>query len=688
MTLRTRFISVGAIATGIPLTAVLILFLWQENRMAEFMASELDASAKQELAFRAHSARENAAMAQELMEDKVRVTLAAAQSLLEQAGTPRLDEADPVAWTATNQVSRQDQKIELPKLYLGDTWLGQTATFDASQTVPLVDEVLKRTGETCTVFQNMNARGDLLRVATNVRKTDGKRAIGTFIPHTSPVAQTILRGETFYGRAYVVNQYYLTAYTPLRDAAGHTIGVLYVGTPEAAATVPITEHLAAQRVAQSGGITVLNAHGDMAGNVVLGSLPEEAGSGGWDATAEAIVKQANQHETGTVAHLNYTLSVNGTDRAYQGAWTYFPDWDWVILASAPEDELHALAHSTRSSMRRMRTGQIVGIVVSILFASGLLFTLAIIVSRQIRSIVERALGNTAKTSSVALEITSASQRVAQGANTQASSLEESSASLEEISGTIRQNAERAQRASELTTVTRDAADAGAVEMQEMTGAMEAIASSSNEISTIIKTIDEIAFQTNLLALNAAVEAARAGESGLGFAVVAEEVRALAQRSTAAARETSGRIEEAVRNGERGAEICGRVAKSLGDIVTRIRDVDGIVGEISTASAEQTNGISQISRAVNEIDRVTQENAAGAEQTASAASELRDGSHALSQILTELLEITDGHVKSATPPAEASAAKPSSGAPELDYVEFEDFGENTRSPSSPHEIIRG
>lgn len=661
MTLSKRLITVGVVATSIPLAAVLFLFLWQENQMSTLMAAELNTAAEQELAFRARAAKENAALAQRLMEDKVHVTLAAAESLLEQSGTPRLDETDTVSWTAINQITRESQQIELAKLYLGPTWLGQIADFQSDKSVPLVDEVLERTGETCTIFQNMNERGDLLRVATNVRKTDGRRAIGTFIPHTSPVAQTILRGETFYGRAYVVNQYYLTAYTPLRDGSGRTIGVLYVGTPEASATIPITKNLASQRVGKSGGIVVFNTSGNQAGNLILGSRLVGMEEPEWTATAQSIIQSVGHGDDDSVRTISFSRTENGSKRSYRGAWTYFPSWDWVILAIAPEDDLYALAHSVDASMQGIRNGQIIGMVCSVFLASGLLFSIAIIVSRRIREIVRRALGSTVRTSDVAGAISSTSQRVAHGANTQASSLEESSASLEEIASTIRQNADHAKRASELTTVTRNAADTGAVEMQEMTGAMEAIASSSNEISAIIKTIDEIAFQTNLLALNAAVEAARAGEAGLGFAVVAEEVRALAQRSKAAARETSTRIEEAVRNGERGAEICGRVATSLSEIVSRIRDVDTIVGEISNASVEQTDGISQISRAVQEIDRITQENAAAAEETASSATELRDQSNDLSQILSELLKLTDGRTQPATSHHKAPASTPPESA---------------------------
>jgi methyl-accepting chemotaxis protein len=155
----------------------------------------------------------------------------------------------------------------------------------------------------------------------------------------------------------------------------------------------------------------------------------------------------------------------------------------------------------------------------------------------------------------------------------------------------------------------------------MTAAMDGIKTSSAEIAKIIKTIDEIAFQTNILALNAAVEAARAGEAGAGFAVVAEEVRALAQRSATAARETAAKIEVALQKSNEGATTSVEVARMLSDIVEQVRTMDTLVVEIAKASVEQSQGLDQITKAMTEMDRVTQANAATAEESAGVAHEL-------------------------------------------------------------------
>ena len=253
--------------------------------------------------------------------------------------------------------------------------------------------------------------------------------------------------------------------------------------------------------------------------------------------------------------------------------------------------------------------------------------------------------------SASVQIATSSQKLAEGANQQAVSLEQSSASLEEMSSMTKRNAESAAEAKTIATQTRVAAETGQSDMAEMKAAVDAIETSSSEISKIIKTIDEIAFQTNILALNAAVEAARAGEAGAGFAVVADEVRSLAQRSAVAAKETADKIDDATARSAQGVEISGRVAAGLQQILAKAREVDQLVSEIATASNEQSEGIGQINMAISQMDKVTQSNAASAEETASAAEELNAQSEELRTTSQELAALvgaktgeSGGHVE--------------------------------------------
>jgi methyl-accepting chemotaxis protein len=249
------------------------------------------------------------------------------------------------------------------------------------------------------------------------------------------------------------------------------------------------------------------------------------------------------------------------------------------------------------------------------------------------------------------EISNTSQLLAEGASEQAAAIEETSASLEEMSSMTKRNGENSQQANDLARQTRTAADKGVSDMQELNAAMVALRASSDDIAKIIKTIDEIAFQTNILALNAAVEAARAGEAGLGFAVVADEVRNLARRSAEAAKETAAKIEGTITRTAQGVELSGKVAQTLNDIVAKARQVDELAVEVASASREQTQGIGQINSAVGEMDKVTQSNASSAEEGAAAAAELSAQAGIMKQSVADLLELVSGKL----PVAQANPA---------------------------------
>jgi methyl-accepting chemotaxis protein len=245
-----------------------------------------------------------------------------------------------------------------------------------------------------------------------------------------------------------------------------------------------------------------------------------------------------------------------------------------------------------------------------------------VVIRPLQAAITQVREGSERENQVSQEIARNSVHIAEASTSQAASLEETSATLEEISGMIRQNADSASKAQDLAGETRGAVDTGASDMEEMARAMEEIRASSASIAGIIKTIDEIAFQTNILALNAAVEAARAGEAGAGFAVVAEEVRSLAQRSAEAARSTADKIEDSIRKSERGAQFSTKVAQGLSDIARRTREMDELIRSIASASREQAQGIEQVNAAVSDLDKSTQTNAATAEEAAQASERLK------------------------------------------------------------------
>ncbi len=228
---------------------------------------------------------------------------------------------------------------------------------------------------------------------------------------------------------------------------------------------------------------------------------------------------------------------------------------------------------------------------------------------------------TAQIASASGEVSTAGKDVASGASRQAASLEEVSSSLQVLSGMTTQSAATAEDTRQRTDAARLSAQKGLESMELLSEAVQEIKSKSDETARIVKTIDEIAFQTNLLALNAAVEAARAGDSGKGFAVVAEEVRSLAMRSAEAAKNTSRLIEASVKSANSGVSLNRDVLDTLRDIHTRVSEISGVMTGVAAASAQQSQGLTQISRTVEGVSEVTQQNAAASEEFAGAANDL-------------------------------------------------------------------
>ena len=275
----------------------------------------------------------------------------------------------------------------------------------------------------------------------------------------------------------------------------------------------------------------------------------------------------------------------------------------------------------------------------IMAISGLI---AVLISRAIESkLVKAAIAlefGAHQTVSTAGQVFASSEALSQGASEQAAAIEETSASITEMSSMTKANAENTARAKSKADGTRAVALKGSESMERMEKAIEEIKKSSDATAKIVKTIDEIAFQTNLLALNAAVEAARAGESGKGFAVVAEEVRNLAKRSAEAAKSTESLIQDSVNSATRGVEISKETSAALHEISELSLEVDTLLSQIHKATEEQSKGIAQIGDSAHEMEIITQSNAASSEESARASEELNSQATELDRIVGELLHM--------------------------------------------------
>jgi hypothetical protein len=637
-----------------------------EAAVHEVETAMLDAS----VASMTQQARQVVAMCgaqEEVVESALAAYLAVARELVARAGGVSCA-ADTVAWQAVDQFSGAAREVELPRLMLGDEWLGQNAAGDVA--TPIVDDVTRVLGCTCTIFQRMNDAGDMLRAATTVKKKDGARAIGTYIPATNPdgapnpVVAAILRGERYVGRARVVDSWNFTAYEPLEDNAGKIVGMLYTGIPESFAAA-LRSQIIDQKVGKTGYIFVIKGTGDLRGQYVISKDGKRDGENIWeskDADGRLIIQEMCRIATalgpGEIGEIRYQWK-NADDPAPREKLTklaYYAPWDWVIGVGTYMEEISAVADGLRETtsatlaatqqigQQAQRGATIAGGIVgggAILFAAVFALLIGRSIARPIQRVIKELAEGAAQVDSASAQIATASQALAAGASQQAGSLEETSSALEQTAARTRKNADGAAQANAIARQARDSADQGGQVVQELDGAMQGINQASQQISKILKVIEEIAFQTNLLALNAAVEAARAGEHGRGFAVVADEVRKLAQRAAGAAGEISELVDNALERSRAGVQIAESVGNVLGGILVQTRRVSELIEGISTAAREQSEGIEQINAAVSEMDRVTQQNAASAEECASAAEQLSAQSRTVAGMVTALTSIVAG-----------------------------------------------
>ncbi len=631
--LRSRLLATGVALSAIPLFVVGGIVYAQNRTMASTAQEETLHLARQNLDAIAQGVYRVCETQQAVLDQMLASNLRVAQDELATAGGLQVDGESTWQWTATNQYSGEETRVTLPRLMVGAEPIAQAE--DAATHAGLVDEVRQQVGGTCTIFQRMNEQGDMLRVSTNVLATDGRRAIGTYLPARDeggaphPVVSSVLAGETFIGRAFVVDRWYLTAYAPLRDGAGRVAGMLYAGVP-IESLAGLHETIQSIQVGETGYVFVLNAKGSTRGNYVISQNGErdgenllEARDADGDLFIQDLLAQATALAPGEIGEIRYSWRNEGYSEARDKVthFMYYEPWDWVIGAGSYIDEFQA------GAMRVEEQGQTsmaltLGVTVIALVVAALVW---LVTSGRIAAPISRAVTQlraaSQQVAAAASTVASAGQHLSESSSEQAAAVEETSASVEELSASTRQTAGNASEASGMARDSRTSAEGGKDAMGRMTQAIVEIRQSSDETAQVIKTIDEIAFQTNLLALNAAVEAARAGDAGKGFAVVAEEVRALATRSAEAAHTTSELIAQAQHNAHRGTDVATEVEQVFQQIAEQVAGVSQLMQEVDAATREQSEGLGQVSNSINAIEQSVQSNAATAEETASSSQEL-------------------------------------------------------------------
>jgi methyl-accepting chemotaxis protein len=539
-------------------------------------------------------------------------------------------------------------------------------------------------GGVATVF--MRKGDDFERISTSLKKQNGERAVGTVLDRQHPAYALMLQGKTYTGRAVLFGKPYMTHYEAVRDAADQVVGILFIGFDTTSFQTSLEKLVAEARFFESGATVVIDprardedavflVHPSATGQKVLEVYPQAAATlAAMRASPQAFVSDAalllptevsrpwavkRETKSGGL----WVVAEVSDDEAMATHWaTMYAFWGLLGLATVVLGlGMYWLVRRNVTQPLGLLTKAVTTVTQGDLsqpFRTERRDEMGTLV-REVESMRERFHGIMNELRRTADSIGTASAEIASGnqdlsARTEqtASNLEETAASMEQLTSTVRNSADAAQQANQLAASASEIAVRGGQVVGQVVTTMEAINHSSKKISDIIGVIDGIAFQTNILALNAAVEAARAGEQGRGFAVVASEVRSLAQRSAEAAKEIKGLIGTSVDKVEAGSRLVADAGQTMSEIVGSVQRVSDIIGEITAASGEQSDGISQVNVAVSQLDQMTQQNAALVEQSAAAAESLKDQAMKLAQVV-QVFRLSSAD----TPTLVAVAARP-------------------------------
>jgi methyl-accepting chemotaxis protein len=710
MRLKFKIVIMVMIASLLPVIAQYFLSRYAVYEVDHAVVDQMKETSRNNLKNLALNVYDMCKIADSLIHEQLISNVIVMDRLLSEAGGVKNNPQEQVEWKAKNQLTGKEETVRLPKMYVGNEWFGQNFSF--STPVPSIDMISELTGQACTILQRMNEQGDMLRIATTVKTTDGSRATATYVPaidrngNPNQMIATVLSGKKYVGRMQVVDAMYITSYSPVKDQDGKVIGCTFLGV-KLSAMESIKKVLAAIKVGRSGYVGVMIGSGENKGTYVISQGGKNDGVNIFEKTdadgrhfIKEMISDAVQKK-GEVGFQSYMWQNpdEPAPRLKTSAFIYFEPWDWVIFPGLYEDDFKAAQAQVSNCFDRQTAFSakvsIVLVLMSLIFAlyvggkisnpiskitkiakkiadgnlceagqdiksfstrQGVILgrdeTCELVESfgtmvHMLNSLVAKVQQSTIQLFSTATEIAASSKQQEATVKEFSASTNEIVASSKEINATSKQLLATIVDVKEVSARTAESADSGQSGLTEMQGTMKHLASATdsvssklsiindkaNNINDVVATITKVADQTNLLSLNAAIEAEKAGEYGLGFSVVAREIRRLADQTAVATLDIIKMVKEMQSAVSSGVMEMDKFSDEVRHCVS---NVDSISGKLESI-------IQQIQYLPPKFDTVAegmQGQAEGAQQITEAMIQLNEAAKQTSESLREFNQVTE------------------------------------------------
>ncbi|RAM03571.1 methyl-accepting chemotaxis protein [Desulfobacter hydrogenophilus] len=669
--LKTKLMFFGILLSVIPLILISLISFFQDIQTEKIVENETSKLTIENFENLAKGVYLTCKASQEQVQQAVNRSLNVARDIMEQQGAVELSN-EAIEWQAVNQYTKEEQIISLSKIIIGEEWIGKTD--DMSENSSIVDKVKSLVGGTCTIFQRLDEAGSMLRVATNVVKKDGKRAIGTYIPainpdgKPNPVIKEVLNGKTFRGRAFVVDRWYITAYQPIYDNNQYVVGVLYVGVPQESFT-SLRKAVMDTKVGKTGYVYVM----DSKGNYVISHQGQKDGenilafqSDDGSFPIKNLIKIAHNLAENSVGSMKYKFDAKDGNGEMEKVirMMYFKPWDWIIAAGLPIHEFDA----TNNNIKKI-SAQKAKFQFSIIFVALILVTLIwYFVAKSITAPLIKGVsfaqtmaeGNFTQSFDVSRrdEIGSLStslntmstslqamiRNIFQTTQTLTSSAEGLSSISKQISTNSEQSALKAKSVSESAEEMTANMNSVADRTGETTANIQMIVSAAEEMSS---TINEIANNTakGSETTNAAVEAAKkvsqkVGELGKSASEISKVTETIADISEQTNLLALNATIEAARAGDAGkgfAVVAGEIKALAQQTAEATSEIGNKITAVQKTTNESVTAIDSIVNIINEINEIVITVATAIEEQSTTTQEIANN---VAQAAQGIQEVSD------------------------------------------------